>query len=399
MIKTFRTEEIKIDNEVIDLEFRPVEDIFKPNEAPYLAVGMTEGGKTTMCIDIIHKYAKSYARIYYMTSTEAEAGDTTIQSIPNVFRIKPSFENLYAVWREIKEGAERMKMTIEQMMTLLPLIYPASEMAKINKSYQEQMRNIDRKLTEKNKNLDTQTLRKKIASEKDIVAYEVLTRLILSGINIYGYGKLNKKQENMIKVLMSTEQNTILLIDDVTAELVRMKKSKRPVRYGQTEAEETDMKEGEAMTQLLTDIFTKARHYNVLLVLFVHTWGTIDLKQQLKNFIIIDEKSAEEVRKLPSVSTKKTKELIKIATNKIFPKKYPFHVVVVKDSEVFITKADLNTGNALKLDRLNQHFVDLYDKITIGMDYIPNSNSKDISKNNYNDDVIDDIDEINNLID
>ena len=387
-MKTFRTEQIKVDNELVDLEFRPVEDIFKLGEPPYLAVGMTEGGKTTMCIDIIHKYAKNVAKIYYVTSTKPEAGDTTIQSIPNVFRIQPTFENIYNAWKEIKEGAEQMKMTTDQMLALLSAIYPPSELAKINKIYRDNMKTVEESLKAKNKQMQTDLMKKKVAEEKDIVAHEVLTRLILSGVNTYGKRNLNKNQYNMIRTLMSTEQSTILLIDDVTSELIRMKKSKVFVRYGQDEGQEVDMKEGEAMTQMLTDIFTKARHYDVLLVLFVHTWNTIEVKQQLKNFIIIDEKSAEEVKRLTSVSTKKTKQLVKIAADKLFPDKYPYHVIVVKGSDVFITKADLNIGNTVKLDRLNKHFVDTYNKVTIGMDYVtPEEPSKTIDN-----DVIENID-------
>ena len=379
MEKIFRSEPIEVDNETINLEFKPISEIFQDGDAPYLAVGATKGGKTTMCIDIIHKYAQKAAKIYYITSTQTMIGDGAIDTIPNVFKKKPTFDNLYAIWKEIKEGAEHMNITADDMLALLSAIYPNSENKKLVNEYNNQMRKIDAELHSKYKNLAPMTANKMVSDEKDLIAVEVLTRLILSGINIYGMSKLNKKQELIIKTLLSTEQKTILLIDDVTAELTNLASSPEQRMFA-TDGTEKPMKVGNAMKLLLTDIFTKARRYNVILVLFVHTWGTINLKDQITNFIIIEPQAAEGLRRLQTVGTKKTKEVIRVASNKIFGH-YPYHVLVVKKDLVFTTKADLNIGNPLVLDTLNQNLVNAYNNLTKGLDYIPSKEEDNINEN------------------
>jgi len=369
MEKQFRTEPIQVENETVNLEFKPISEIFKPDDAPYLAVGMTKGGKTTTCIDIIHKYAKSASKIYYISSTQAMVGDSAIDTIPNLFRKPPTFENLYNIWREIKEGAEQSAITPDDMISLLAAIYPPADTKKIINVYNNQMRQIDADLHQKHKNAPAQKVNEIVQNEKDLIAVEVLTRLILSGVNIYGMSKLDRKQTNIIRTMLSTEQKTILLIDDVTSELNNLKTSTQKVMFG-TDGQESLMPVSKAMHLLLTDMFTKARRYDVLMVIFVHTWNTIDVKNQLKNFIIIDSQTVDNLKMIKTVGTDRTKKLIREASKRIFGK-YPYHLIVVKDDTVFTTKADVNIGNKVKVDRLNQNLLDAYNGIVTGLDYIP----------------------------
>ena len=390
MEKQFRTEPIQVEGETINLEFRPISEIFKDDDAPYLAVGMTKGGKTTTCIDIIHKYASKAAKIYYVSSTKAMVGDSAIDTIPQLFRASPTFDNLYNIWKEIKEGAEQSAITPEYMMSLLAAIYPQNDVKKIISIYNAQMRQVDAELHSKHKNVPPQKINEVVANEKDLIAVEVLTRLILSGINVYGDSKLDKKQNNIIRTLLSTEQKTILLIDDVTSELNDLKSSNQKVMFG-TDGQESQMPVSKAMHLLLTDMFTKARRYNVLMVIFVHTWNTIDVKNQLKNFIIIDSQTVDNLKLIKTVGTDKTKKLIREASKRIFGK-YPYHVIVVKDDVVFTTKAEMNIGNTVKLDTLNQNLLNAYNGIVTGLDYIPNDDKQVEINQNV-------IDEIKGLID
>ena len=382
MTKIYRTEPIQIENETINLEYRPIKDIFKDDDAPYLAVGVTQGGKTTFCIDIIHKFAEKVAKIYYVSSTKPMIGEGAIDTIPNVFKMEPTFENIYGIWKEIKEGAEEMSIPTNEMLRLISSIYPPNESKTVITSYNEQMRNLDIELKTKYKNMPPEKLNQVIANERDIVSVEVLSRLILSGVNLYGTAKLNRKQINAIRTLLSTEQKTILLIDDVTAEINKLQNSTDTVMFG-TDGQETPTKKSRAISLLFTDMFTKARRYDVILILFVHTWDTIKFKQQLKNFIIVDRQSAEGIKSLRTVGTTRTKSLINIASNKIFGN-YPYHVIVVKGDDICVTKADINVGNELKLDPLNQHLVDAYNKIKLGMEYTAddsNENEDEVDTN------------------
>jgi hypothetical protein len=317
-------------------------------------------------------------------------GDSAIDTIPQLFRASPTFDNLYNIWKEIKEGAEQSAITPEYMMSLLAAIYPQNDVKKIISIYNAQMRQVDAELHSKHKNVPPQKINEVVANEKDLIAVEVLTRLILSGINVYGDSKLDKKQNNIIRTLLSTEQKTILLIDDVTSELNDLKSSNQKVMFG-TDGQESQMPVSKAMHLLLTDMFTKARRYNVLMVIFVHTWNTIDVKNQLKNFIIIDSQTVDNLKLIKTVGTDKTKKLIREASKRIFGK-YPYHVIVVKDDVVFTTKAEMNIGNTVKLDTLNQNLLNAYNGIVTGLDYIPNDDRQVEVNQNV-------IDEIKGLID
>ena len=102
MSDRFRTETILYKGDKIDISFVPIKDIFKYDDTPYLAVGQSRNGKTTFCIDIIHKFASGCSKIYYVSATDEMVADNAITTIPNVFKRRPTFEQLDNIWKEIK---------------------------------------------------------------------------------------------------------------------------------------------------------------------------------------------------------------------------------------------------------------------------------------------------------
>ena len=90
---------------------------------------------------------------------------------------------------------------------------------------------------------------------------------------------------------------------------------------------------------LLVDIFTESRRFNCLTVVFARTWSTIDIKSQLKNFIIMDSETAETLNVIKSVSNDKTREIVREVFIEL--SKWLYNLIVIKDNEVFITKCEL----------------------------------------------------------
>lgn len=399
MSERFRTETILYKGDKIDISFVPIKDIFKYNDTPYLAVGQSTNGKTTFCIDIIHKFASGCSKIYYVSATDEMVADNAITTIPNVFKRRPTFEQLDNIWKEIKKTTTLANKTRNDYLNLLKSIYPQEQLKLILNKFESYLADLNDELKQQgHSNMD-------IPNEIDVISIEILTRLILNGINLYGDEKLTNDELLFIQLLVSTDTKTILIIDDVSAELNRLKMSSEKVVYEDEHGETNMLQISKAYKTLLTDIFTKARRYNCILCMFVHTWEIIDVKDQIKNFIIVDEKSATDIKRYRSVSNERVKSIIDTIKNTVY-NKYKYHVIVVKDSDVMITKADLNYGNKLELDNLNNKYVEAYEKVTSGANIIINTNEDDSIDEYYHnniqqseDDIIEEDNEENKLND
>ena len=80
----FRKVEIPLGDKTITLEFKQITDIFKFNTPPYIVIGVTTAGKTTLCLDILSKFSKECTNIYY-----ADAMLKTFCKRQPVHRTKP----------------------------------------------------------------------------------------------------------------------------------------------------------------------------------------------------------------------------------------------------------------------------------------------------------------------
>ena len=99
--KVFHNKTIILDGKEIVIENKSIKDIFKFGAPPYVICGVTQSGKTTLCLDIIYKYAKECTNVYYITGTQETIRDDTISKIPQCYRVKPTLENIVACWEDI----------------------------------------------------------------------------------------------------------------------------------------------------------------------------------------------------------------------------------------------------------------------------------------------------------
>ena len=363
MQNIFRGDKIEINKKIYDLEFRPVKDIFKFDDTPYLCIGKSKGGKTTFAVDIIHKFGPEASKIFYVSATKQMIGEDSIMSIPRLFTRDPSFDTLNNIWNDIKESCEYVSATEDQLLNVLTRIYPTDIHRQLNKHFKQWRASLQ------NMNEDSKT----------IASVEVLSRLVLNGVDLYGDKRLRTSDITLIQSLVSTEQKTILIIDDVSAEMEQMKSSNEKVVFNNDQLPVKKAYQG-----LLIDILTKARRYNCIVIMFLHSWNILDVKSMISNFIVIDQNAVDNLKNIKTVG-QNTRDLIVEAAKKIFGI-YKYHVIVCKGGEdVFVTKADLNTTNELKLDELNQRLIKAYTSIIENTDYsdIPESTS-----NNTLDDLI-----------
>ena len=283
MNNIFREETIKVNGELKVLKKKSFEEIFEYNRPPYLCVGASGTGKTTIAIDIIFKFSKSASRIYYISATENSVSESGINVIPKLYRRTPSIEELDAVWKEIKKTSEQSKVPPEKLLELIGKIYPKQDTNVINIELKKHEEMLKKELNENDlyKDLTENERKQNIIDDIQVTKIEILSRLILNGIQQYGSSQLSLDDINIVSNLVSTEQKTILILDDISSELTMLKTSKRKFVFN-----DNLMSSADAYKSILTDILTKARHYNCICVIFIHGWNIIDLKSLTTNFTL-----------------------------------------------------------------------------------------------------------------
>lgn len=358
MNNIFREESIKVNGEYKILKKKSFEEIFEYNRPPFMCVGASGAGKTTIAIDIIFKFSKKASRIYYISATESSVGESGINAIPKLYRRSPSIEDLDSVWKEIKKTSEQSKVPPEKLLELIGKLYPRQDTNIINIELKNYERELKKELEDKYTDLPEMEKKQNIIDDIEVTKIEILTRLILNGIEQYGSTPLSLDDINIVSNLVSTEQKTILILDDISSELTMLKTSKRKYSFN-----DNLMSSADAYRSILTDILTKARHYNCICVIFIHGWNIIDLKSLTTNFIILDQTASSNMRMLRSISETATKSA-QAASDLVFSK-YKYHFVVVKNGgeDVCVGKADLHIGETIELCKLNRNLLKAYNEV------------------------------------
>lgn len=381
MTTIFRDRVLNASNGPFDLKFVGVQDIFHFNEPPYICTGSTGGGKTTMAIDIIFKFGKEASRVYYISATKAAIDEQAIETIPEVCRRTPTYENLSSVWNEIKTTCQESKKPAGELMNLLPKFYSSNDVQSINSV-----------ISKKEKEL-----LKNGADKQSVAAWklEVVTRLILDGVSKKGHRHLTIEELTTVTNLTSTQQKTILILDDVSSELSQLKSAKSKVMV-----DGKSLSMSEAYKAVLTDILTKARHYNCICVIFIHDWNLLEGKSQATNFIMLDSTAVSSIANKRSVSNVVV-EKAKICSHIVFDPMYKYHFLVIKNNgdQVFVSKADLHEEQELELDDLNMKLLQAYNNVKLGLtdapmdDDVENDDEKVEEDNNDSESEDDDEDE------
>lgn len=326
------------------ISFVKIKDVFKFGDAPFLCVANSMGGKSTICYDLIYQYSKEATKIYYVTGTPNDPKDNVLSKIPNLFKRTPSFENIYNIYKEIKTCYEAHSAPLETLMLLLGKIYPEDEAILINQI----LASGPKKEEGENITQDDITIWK----------YEICSRLIVSGyLQRKDKLKLNDEEMLIIQSFVSEQPKILLIMDDVTSEMESLKFDKTDVFY-----EGSLKKKKEAYTELLLNMMTAGRHWNCIIALFVHNWNTLNMKNNLNNFLILDKTNADGLNSFRSLKTLNT--IVGALKNEIFSY-YKYHGIVCKNAENFVgvTKAELHTNDDFVFSKPITKLIELYNNI------------------------------------
>lgn len=361
----FRRQEVAMGEKTITLQYKPITEIFKFEEPPYIIIGASTSGKTTLCIDILAKFSKECTNIYYVTSTEENLKDDSISMIPRAFRRKPKFKTLYNVWKEIR--AQHMATNVDPIKLGNMLITLVDK---------EKATNILNKLQAKRDEIQKEQLARYRSSgldETKVIQYakedakafyiDTITKIILDLAQTFGTRKLSADDMMILSAFISKAPRVLLLLDDVSSEMDSLKRDNHRVEY-----EGEMIQTGKAYESLLVDILTRGRHYGALICMFLHSIEIINQKSYINNLILLNDGAAQKVANARTFSEDMRKIILTVRSY-VFNSNFPYHFLYLNSldlSKLAVSKAQLHVNEDLELSSANKLFIKAYNEVASG---------------------------------
>lgn len=360
----FRKTEIPLGDKVITLEFKQITDIFKFNTPPYIVIGVTTAGKTTLCLDILSKFSKDCTNIYYVTSTEENLKDDSISMIPRAYRRKPKYEILYNIWKEIKASYEATNVDPTKLSNMLITLCGKQDATVILKKLEDKREQIQKEQLARYRemNYDESDCIQFAKDDSKAFYIDTLTHLILDFAKTKGTRNFSDSEMLILNSFISKAPKVMLLLDDVSSELDGLKRNKKKVNYeGQT------LSASDAYKSLIIDILTRGRHYGALICLFLHSIDILQEKSYINNLILLNDASAQKVMNARTFPEEMRKTIGAVKSH-VFNSSYPYHFLFLSglSGEVAVGKADLHINEELPLSQSNKLFVRAFDEIYAG---------------------------------
>lgn len=360
----FRKTEIPLGDKVITLEFKQITDIFKFNTPPYIVIGVTTAGKTTLCLDILSKFSKDCTNIYYVTSTEENLKDDSISMIPRAYRRKPKYEILYNIWKEIKASYEATNVDPTKLSNMLITLCGKQDATAILKKLEDKREQIQKEQLARYRemNYDESDCIQFAKDDSKAFYIDTLTHLILDFAKTKGTRNFSDSEMLILNSFISKAPKVMLLLDDVSSELDGLKRNKKKVNYeGQT------LSASDAYKSLIIDILTRGRHYGALICLFLHSIDILQEKSYINNLILLNDASAQKVMNARTFPEEMRKTIGAVKSH-VFNSSYPYHFLFLSglSGEVAVGKADLHINEELPLSQSNKLFVRAFDEIYAG---------------------------------
>ena len=360
----FRKVEIPLGDKTITLEFKQITDIFKFNTPPYIVIGVTTAGKTTLCLDILSKFSKECTNIYYVTSTEENLKDDSITMIPRAYRRKPKYEILYNIWKEIKASYDATNVDPTKLSSMLITLCGKQEATDILKKLEAKRDQIQKEQLSRYRDLhyDESDCIQFAKDDSKAFYIDTLTHLILDFAKTKGTRNFSDADMLILSSFISKAPKVMLLLDDVSSELDGLKRNKKKVNYeGQT------LSASDAYKSLIIDILTRGRHYGALICLFLHSIDILQEKSYINNIILLNDASAQKVMNARTFPEEMRKTIGAVKSH-IFNSSYPYHFLFLSglSGEIAVGKADLHLNEELPLSQTNKLFVRAFDEIYSG---------------------------------
>lgn len=307
-----------------------ISDIFQYGAPPYIIIGETTSGKSTMLYDLLYQKAEQATNIYYFSSTEPQLDDP-LCSLLKIFKRTATLQNFINVWDEIvtkgdcynninNDSGTQIGLNILQKI-MEPELF-TNFYTKLN-SYLD---NVMKHYYANNSNTNS-ALSSKVILKNEII-YKNIFNIIKENPDLFN--SLPHHQKLFIQSFCSERQKNIVLFDDVTSVIQNISSSNKIITSKQSEF--NGKSESKVYLSLLIDILTRGRHYNSIICLFVHNLKIFgNAKGNLTNAILIGEGAVNEYIRQQSVIPSYKKYIQQLREQlKIYP--YSFIYAYTSDS-------------------------------------------------------------------
>jgi len=363
----FRETSVDVGDHKLTIKKKEIKEIFTFNTPPYIIVGASGTGKTTLCLDIINTHSKDCTKIYYVTSTEenilnkGKPGDISL--IPKIFRRKPTFEVIRGIWEDLTNEASAHTFEINKYIAILKKIWQKAGkvdvIIEVLKSLEEQREKIIEKQNKIYMKEFSDEKKAKELSINDASAFyiECLSRLLMDAARLNDTSELTTDEMLILNALVSAKPKIMLILDDVTSELNALKTQRRMVSY-----KNQTIKVGEAYKNILIDILTRGRHYGILVCLFVHTIEIIP-KDLIVNIVLLDGNSLQKTLNIRSFPTE-MKKILSAFSRYVFKPEFLYHFIHMNNQaqEWGVGKAEVIL-NPLEFSDVNSELIRAYDLV------------------------------------
>lgn len=362
----FRRQDVPMGERTITLQYKPITEIFRFNEAPYIIVGASTSGKTTLCLDILSKFSKECTNIYYVTSTEENIQDDSISMIPRAFRRKPKFKILYNIWKEIEAQQEAVKLDPIRLNSIINTLIGNEKASSIINSLQAKRSQLQKEQLARYRSSGLDETRCIQYANDDAKAFytDTIARIILDLARTVGTRNLSADDMLILTGFISKKPQFLLLLDDVSSEMDSLKRDTHRVEYkGQT------VQTGKAYQSLLIDILTRARHYGGIVCMFLHSIEILDQKSYINNLIVLNVGAAQKVANARTFP-EEMRKVISTVSSCVFNANYPYHFLYLNSldlSKLAVGKASLHMNEELELNGANKLFVKVYNDVASGV--------------------------------
>lgn len=356
------------DGKQFTLEQKAVTEIFKFGSQPYIIVGTSGGGKTTLCLDIIYKFGKDCTNIYYITATRDTMSDDSINLVPRAYRRTPTFDNLDGIWKEVRRSYDAYSPNEDNLKKVFIEVCTLANrngtdiLAKLNARRNQIL--TERQAVYKSQKIVQSDMMKMASDDAKAFFVDTLSKLIVSFSDDIDHSRLSNQSGAILNALVSVPPKTLLLLDDVSSELNNLKNNQRKVNFNGLPTRVSD-----AYKSLLLDILTKGRHFNAIVCMFLHTIDLIPDKSLVNNVIIMTKEASQKVC-MAKTFTEETKNILQAVAPIIFTPehKYCFFHINQLESTFGVCRADVHYGETLQLSPINQAFVTAVENIYAGVD-------------------------------
>lgn len=286
-MEVFQGQEINISGIRQEIPYKDVKDAFKiTNQPPYVIMGTTNTGKTTLALDILQTFGPEVNYAYYVSQTQPTLITNDLKFIPPLAIRDPSndiYQTLKNIWNDICMRKDAMNMKPTVVTSLLGKLYPSLNMEALIDDYL------------KAQNFPSE-------NDRGVARVEILTRLILDKCLNHEeiLNSLADEEREAVNGCISGSCKTILILDDLSGLINLVQSSSEFVQEGTNR-----VKKGKAFINLLKDILTRCRHMNCLCCLFIHDLTVLcrEITSNLQNLILMDKGAYANIKNLTRFNT------------------------------------------------------------------------------------------------